>query len=64
MVDIAGVDTAALTCLGRNRRGVVVNAHIPQHEGRGNEVTGNLVTQPAHIGWVADARLRLRVVGT
>jgi len=66
MVDVAGVDVAALTGLGRNRlalrtstwcvacgrrgvvdvawwmwrgrRGMVVNAHIPQHEGRGKGV--------------------------
>jgi len=37
VVDMAGVDVA---CRWRGRRGVVVNAHIPQHEGRGKEIGG------------------------
>jgi len=42
VVNVAGVNVAC------GRTGVVVNAHIPQHEGRGKEVvmdchTGDLV---------------------
>ena len=37
VVDMAGVDVA---CRWRGRRGVVVNAHIPQHEGKGKEIGG------------------------